>query len=180
MLYFAYGSNMLNRRLQLRVPSAKALFPASLAGYQLRFHKKSNTDGSGKCSLVEKSSSTAYGVVFEIIPDEKTLLDKAEGLGNGYKDLHITLTPEFFGLYEENLPEKHGPVTAFTYLATESHIDESLLPFQWYKQLVVEGAVQHYLPESYIEEIRQTQALPDPDRQRREKARNILSSSVRS
>jgi len=48
MKYFAYGSNMLTRRLKapLRAPSAVARAVASIAGFAVRFHKVS-ADGSG-------------------------------------------------------------------------------------------------------------------------------------
>lgn len=177
MLYFAYGSNMLNRRLQLRVPSADVISPARLAGYQLRFHKRSNTDGSGKCSLADKKGSIAYGVVFKIDPAEKKYLDRVEGLGNGYRDLRVTLSPESFSPGGELTHNKHSLMTAFTYLATESHIDESLKPFKWYKQLVLKGAELHFLPEKYVNKIRQTEAVTDPDKQRRKTALDIIRQS---
>lgn len=177
MQYFAYGSNMLNRRLRLRVPSADVITPARLAGYQLRFHKKSNTDGSAKCSLAEKRDSVAYGVIFEIDPAEKKLLDQAEGLGFGYRDLQITLNPVNYCHEDRSSQNGSGLLTAYTYLAMESHIDDSLKPFRWYKQLVLKGAEQHHLPEKYIQMIRETAALPDPDRKRRQHARNILTHS---
>lgn len=47
-LNFAYGSNMLTDRLRERVPSARPVAVARLAGHSLRWHKVS-IDGSGKC-----------------------------------------------------------------------------------------------------------------------------------
>jgi len=40
MLYFSYGSNMSERRLKDRVPSAKKICKAFLRKHDLRFHKK--------------------------------------------------------------------------------------------------------------------------------------------
>ena len=39
--YFAYGSNPCLPRLVGRVPGVRALGPASLHGYELRWHKRS-------------------------------------------------------------------------------------------------------------------------------------------
>lgn len=163
MLYYAFGSNMLNRRLQLRVPSADPVSKAVLPGYELKFHKQSNTDGSGKCSIQKKEGSKMYGVVFEIDKDEKTLLDRAEGLGTGYK------------IREVEVQISGRPIEAFTYVATESHVDDSLRPFRWYKELVLAGAEQHQLPEWYINQIRQVEAVEDPNQKRRQNAEDILN-----
>ena len=48
MLYFAYGSNMCAGRLRGRVPSAVPVRVARLLNHSLRFHKRSDKDGSGK------------------------------------------------------------------------------------------------------------------------------------
>jgi len=48
-LYFAYGSNMAAERLRARVPSARLMGSAVLAGHALRFHKPGSNDGSAKC-----------------------------------------------------------------------------------------------------------------------------------
>ncbi len=53
MKHFAYGSNMLTRRLtdSSRAPSAVACGVATALGFVVRFHKV-GADGSGKCTLV--------------------------------------------------------------------------------------------------------------------------------
>ena len=49
-LNFAYGSNLLTYCLRERVPSARPVTVARLAGHSLRWHKVS-MDGSGKCDV---------------------------------------------------------------------------------------------------------------------------------
>src|SRR5436309_10854406 len=85
-LYFAYGSNMLTRRLTARTPSAAAVGTGFVEGYRLSFDKVSS-DGSGKCDI-EPTSNPAdrvYGVVFTIADAEAGALDDAEGLDRGYR-----------------------------------------------------------------------------------------------
>ena len=69
MHYFAYGSNMLTRRLAAvdRAPSARPIAIGTLPGRRLRFHKI-GLDGSGKCdaALTGKDSDRIYGVLFEL------------------------------------------------------------------------------------------------------------------
>ena len=86
--YFAYGSNMWTPRLRERVPSAEPMGIASVAGYRLRFHKRS-IDGSAKCNAfyTGNNANVVWGVVFDILQAEKANLDRAEGLSpKGYRD----------------------------------------------------------------------------------------------
>ena len=68
ILYFAYGSNMLSRRLRApnRTPSAVAVGTGFVSGRRLTFDKVS-TDGSAKCDIevTTNPNDWAYGVLFE-------------------------------------------------------------------------------------------------------------------
>jgi gamma-glutamylcyclotransferase len=85
MKIFAYGSNMYSRRLMNRVKSAKFVAKGFLKQHKIAFHKISK-DGSGKadCYFTGDNKDIIWGVVFEIADNEKPVLDKYEGLGNGY------------------------------------------------------------------------------------------------
>lgn len=136
-LYFAYGSNMLTSRLRepTRCPSAQPIGVATLPGYALKWHKRSN-DGSGKCDVIEDATATVYGVLFDIDSGEKSALDRAEGCGHGYEqaDFAVLLNGQ--------------SVKAMAYVATD--VDASKSPFDWYRDYVVNGAIEHGLPEAYI------------------------------
>lgn len=163
MKYLAYGSNMLSKRLRARVPSACALGVGQLRSWHLCFHKRS-LDLSGKCSIVcsEKSGAIVHGVVFRIDPSEKRGLDKAERLGAGYRCEEVQVR-----MGEDEL-------SAFTYVAQDSHLDESLLPYSWYKELVVAGALEHGLPSGHVEKLLAIQARSDPDLERDAMNRRLL------
>jgi len=162
-LYFAYGSNMLSRRLQERTPSAKAIDTGYVEGRKLVFHKLGR-DGSGKCDMQATGADRVYGVLFQLRRAEKPVLDHAEGLGTGYKE-------------ESVLVHLSGSkkVHAITYAAIA--IKPGVLPFDWYKSLVIAGALQHALPQSHIDWIRSFRAQPDPDSERREKHENLLHAA---
>jgi len=70
-VYFAYGSNMLTRRLRNRTPSAVAIEIGFIEGYHLAFDKVSS-DGSGKCTIAPSNNSAerVYGVLFRINSSE--------------------------------------------------------------------------------------------------------------
>ena len=64
-----------------------------------------------------------------------------------------------------------------TYLASDRHIDPACIPFDWYRDLVVAGAIEHGLPPPYVEELAGTPAAPDPDAARAARARRLLEGS---
>jgi gamma-glutamylcyclotransferase (GGCT)/AIG2-like uncharacterized protein YtfP len=151
-LNFAYGSNMLSARLRQRVPGARLIGAAALSGHVLRWHKVAK-DGSGKCDIVlAEPGSVVHGVLYEIPAHEKQHLDRAEGLGFGYTEKHV--------LVECNA----GMLKATAYVAT--HVDDSLLPFTWYRALVIAGAVEHGLPSAYVNGLRAIDARLDADAHR--------------
>ena len=135
--YFAYGSNMLTDRLRERVPSATAIGIGQLLGHALRWDKRSGRDGSGKCDAEATSlkDDIVWGVLFELDPEDKPALDKAEGVSDGYLEKSVNVLTE------------DGLVTAVTYCATDK--DPALRPYHWYKALVIAGAREHGLPASY-------------------------------
>lgn len=162
MLYFAYGSNMSLARIQARTPSATPLGCYYLTQHDLRFHKASK-DGSGKCDAYFTGEDThiIYGALFKLNPNEKPLLDKAEGLGVGYDEKTV-----------EVFTQNGDTVTAFTYFATR--IDSTLSPYSWYLNHVLIGANETLLPNHYIEsKIRSVQCLNDQDKQREHRERKI-------
>src|SRR5574337_264602 len=93
-LYFAYGANMLTRRLQAvdRAPSAVAIDTGFVQGRRFSFGKVSR-DKSGKCDLEATGNlkDRAYGVLFKINAKEKPRLDDAEGVGAGYIEANIQI-----------------------------------------------------------------------------------------
>lgn len=162
MLYFAYGSNLCLARLRHRVPGAEFVAVASLDGHALRWHKRSNKDGSGKFSVVEAPGSAVPGALFAIPSDEKPLLDKAEGLGYGYDEREVSVV------------SSKGMHSALTYVASASHVDDSLAPLSWYRDLTADGAATLGLPEEHVAFLRSIPAAQDGDAERESKERSFL------
>lgn len=148
--YAAYGSNLHPLRLRARTPSAQLAGTAYLPGWSLRFHKRS-IDASGKCSI-SMGSSGVYVAVYRMSAADKRELDRIEGVGDGYVDARIAV-PEF------------GECA--TYIAADSRVDETLQPYDWYKELVLLGCEKLGLPPHYARRIESVAATPDPDRDRR-------------
>jgi gamma-glutamylcyclotransferase (GGCT)/AIG2-like uncharacterized protein YtfP len=151
MNYFAYGSNMSQRRLGDRIDCGSPLGIYTLARHQLRFHK-AGTDGSAKCDAFYTGglADAIHGVLYRIDRAGKSVLDRIEGLGNGYEEKVVEVADGTGSIVE-----------AITYYAT--HIDDSLLPFHWYKQHVLVGAQETGLPPHYVAHIENMAATDDPD-----------------
>jgi hypothetical protein len=147
--YAAYGSNLHPLRLVRRVPSAKLIDTARVPGFDMRFHKRS-VDGSAKCGIVG-AASEIHVAVFEILLEERPLLDKVEGLGVGYDELQIDVP---------------GVGDCWTYTPTESHIEPTLIPYTWYKAMVLLGCEFNGFPDRYTQKVREVAARRDPDEQR--------------
>jgi gamma-glutamylcyclotransferase len=164
MLIFAYGSNMNLNRLTKRVPSAVKVSNVFLPRYKLVCNKISN-DGSAKANIIKTDvpAEVVWGVLFSIDSYEKALLDKAEGLGKGYNDDTLT----FFD-------EANDSYAAQAYLADSKSIDNNLLPYDWYKEFIVTGAVQNKLPAGYISQLQSITCIRDPYEERRIKNYSIL------
>jgi hypothetical protein len=159
--YFAYGSNMLTERLKDRCKSAQAIGIGVLPGYMLRFWKKSR-DGSAKCTIVPSDGQEVLGVLFEIAASEEPQLDNAEGLGHGYGKLDDVRVALVSG----------ADIRAKTYIGED--LDESLQSYDWYRALVIAGAMQHGLAQEWITALESTACIADQDPRRIQSALQLL------
>lgn len=149
--YLAYGSNLHPARISARIPAITFIGTTELPGWALCYHKSSE-DGSGKCNLIADPSSIAYGAVYEFSIGNKQHLDAIEGVGRGYTDTYI------------QLPELGK---AWMYLAQPSHIDDRLIPYDWYHAFVARGAQYHNFPAEYVDAINRVEFIRDPNVKRR-------------
>ncbi|WKZ37742.1 MAG: gamma-glutamylcyclotransferase family protein [Anaerolineales bacterium] len=144
--YFAYGSNMKIDRITAdeRAPSARKIGRAKMLDKKLVFNKIS-TDGSGKGNIIVSPSNSVWGVLFEINEREIQNLDRAEG---GYYKQDITV-----------IDEDGNSTDAFTYISSKT--DDNLKPYDWYLELIIEGADECDLPKEYIDDLRKFESKPD-------------------
>ncbi len=163
MLCFSYGSNMSQRRLQARVPSARFVAVAELPAHRLCFHKSAG-DGSAKCDAEESGNpdDRVIGVVYEMADAEKPDLDRHEALGFGYDEKQVELITG------------SGRLQAWMYYATR--INKALKPFHWYKDHVLTGARENELPAEYISQIEAVESVDDPKPERHDRELSIYSN----
>ena len=142
---FAYGSNMCTQRMRGRISSAEPLGSAKLPNRRLVCNKKSD-DCSGKANLVDSDGNTVWGVLYEI---DSTQLKKLDDCEKGYKNICLDV-----------LTEHDLVVSAHVYISCKLTADPR--PYNWYKELMVKGAIEHQLPPYYIELLKQIESKPDP------------------
>lgn len=159
MRYAAYGSNLHPLRLSRRVASARLLGAAFLPGWSLHFHKRS-ADESGKCNI-QRGSAGVHFAVYDMSRADRLILDGIEGVGSGYE------------LVKLEIP---GFGECFSYTASESHIDDRLQPYDWYRALVLAGARALGFPKDYVAGIAGTRARRDPDARRHEQMWDLVGS----
>jgi hypothetical protein len=165
MFYFAYGSNMLQPRIEERLGVCRRIASGWLVGHSLRFHKNGG-DGSGKCDCfgTRAQSDTLHGVVYDLSSEQAERLDSVEGPGYARRAVIIC--------------NDTGSLRVYAYFANPGHIDTGLLPFCWYKGLVLAGAIRAGLPQHYVDEIRAVLAVQDPDHGRRARNQSLFEANV--
>ena len=160
---FAYGSNLHDRRMLVRVPSACPVAIGYVGQRQLRFHKR-GVDGSAKAdaAFTGVPNDRVWGVVYRLATSEKPALDQHESLGIGYDQELVTVSTS------------HGSIDAWMYVARRESIDKTLKPYSWYYDYVIVGAQQHRLPFCYIRTLMRVETTVDPDLKRQEHNRQHI------
>lgn len=129
--YFAYGSNMCQKRLIDRIGSFTIVGIAVLGGHDLKFNKRS-VDGSGKANIVPAPTRHVEGALFELSEGQLDSLDKHE---KGYRreTVHVMCDTKI--------------VEAITYVAKATQV--GLRPTSDYLLFIRDGAAECGLSAQY-------------------------------
>lgn len=145
-LYFAYGSNLHPARMAARLAAPQLLDAIALPGWTRVFDKRGR-DGSAKCTIVPAAEGV-HGALYALTPADKARLDAIEGLGTGYDELRL------------DLPSIGA---ASTYVARAEARASGLAIFDWYRDLVLAGALYLQFPAAEIARLAALPTVPDPD-----------------
>ena len=154
-----------------RCPTAEKKSNCQIKKHRLRFWKKSR-DGSGKCYIeyTGNDEDVVYGVLFSIDEIDHGYLNKEEGATSqnpGYKEEKVTVITV------------DGEEQAFTYMINgEDKIDKTRKPYRWYKNQVVQGALENDLPKDYIKTIEDVESEIDENGKRRGMNEKYLPNSM--
>ena len=141
-LYFAFGSNLDQRRLHLHCPSAALIAPARLAGHRLAFSIESaNTWHGGVADIVPAPGQAVWGVLWAISGQHSRPLDEQEGVFRdppAYKRYRVTVTTP-----------AGDEVTCRSYQVVSPNL-EGYAPSPAYRETLLRGASAARLPAAYV------------------------------
>ncbi|XP_044743554.1 gamma-glutamylcyclotransferase-like [Chrysoperla carnea] len=157
-LYFAYGSNLLSKRIHLKNPSAVRKGVGKLKDYRLDFINYSSRWKGAAATIVPTPGHTVWGAIWELDDIHLASLDHQEGVHeNMYFRFDATIeTPE------------GNSITCKTYQQTVNpkmlNEGESLpldrRPSELYKNCIIDGAVESGIPNDYVEKLRKIPSVP--------------------
>jgi hypothetical protein len=148
--YFAYGSNLSSQRLKARIPNVKVIGNGWLSGWRFTMLQP-GADLSGKCNIVRTKdlNDIVWGVLYDICGEGKAILDDIEGAHSDYSGKNLEII------------SSDKKLKAYGYTATAVNADDEILPFEWYKNYVIDGALEHGLPADYIAMLKCFSHQPD-------------------
>ncbi|VDP69670.1 unnamed protein product [Echinostoma caproni] len=137
--YFAYGSNLLKQRIQLRNPSAVFAGIGLLSGYSIKFVGHSSYWGGAVATIEPSQGDIVCGAVWILDTTDLPSLDAQEGV------------PKIYTPLEVNVTLSGDDVLCRTYRANT--IDRGL-PSPYYLDVILRGAIQCLITPNYVEKIR--------------------------
>eukprot|EP00095_Tigriopus_kingsejongensis_P001900 maker-scaffold287_size221780-snap-gene-1.25 protein:Tk01900 transcript:maker-scaffold287_size221780-snap-gene-1.25-mRNA-1 annotation:"hypothetical protein CAPTEDRAFT_224905" len=147
-LYFAFGSNLLTKRIHIQNPSAIAVGRALLKDYELDFRLPSKRWHGCAATIIPSPGQRVWGVLWELKNEDLASLDNQEGVAlNLYERIQVKV--KLNGTGED--------ITPFTYKVREEMMtskSEDRRPSKVYKGVILAGAEENKLPEDYCDELK--------------------------
>ncbi len=142
MLHYAYGSNLSYSFLRSHCPSSRFLMRADLPNFRVAFPFYSQRRQGGISSILPEPGGLVHGVIYEVPEEEMLHLDEVESVPQGLYARETFLVLGEDGEWRKaDLYRVVNPTGPYT-------------PAKSYVELMLEGAEEHGLPLSYIEELR--------------------------
>ena len=131
--YFAYGSNLCARQMAQRCPDASDPRPAVLTDHDWLINQR------GVATVEPFAGNQVHGVLWQLSDHDLATLDSAEGVPVRYRRDRLTVDTD------------NGPSPAWVYI---DHRVTPGPPRPGYLSKIIDGAVQHGLPQRWIEYLR--------------------------
>ncbi|WP_322859444.1 poly-gamma-glutamate hydrolase family protein [Mycobacterium europaeum] len=141
--YFAYGSNLCVKQMALRCPDAADPRPAVLSDHDWLINQR------GVATVEPCAGNQVYGVVWQISDGDLATLDSAEGVPVRYRRDRLTVHTD------------GGPAPAWVYI---DHRVTPGPPRPGYLPKIIDGAVQHGLPQRWVDFLRRWDPARWPQR----------------
>ncbi|GMS87161.1 hypothetical protein PENTCL1PPCAC_9336, partial [Pristionchus entomophagus] len=135
--YFAYGSNLLKERIHVQITGAQFVCTGRLSNYELFFAGFGERWKGAAASVRGKQGDEVWGCVWRVPNSFAAELDKQE---NWYDRKKVTIET------------KAGEIVCRTYQMRDADGNENA-PSPHYKLVIVRGAIEHDLPQAYMERL---------------------------
>ncbi|XP_034236786.1 gamma-glutamylcyclotransferase-like isoform X2 [Thrips palmi] len=147
-LYFAYGSNLLARRLHLMNPTARRHSIGELKGYRLDFSTPASKRwGGAPATVVPDPEDSVWGAIWSLDIEDRDHLDEQESVHSGLYDVFnaTVQTPDGEVLLCRSYLMRVVPPKLQPGEARPAHRQPSLV----YKKVLTAGARESGLPADY-------------------------------
>ena len=149
--YFAYGSNMLSKRIHINAPSATRIGIGRLDDYDLTFMTYVHSWKGAVATIVPRGDACVWGVIWNISVEHLAHLDRQEGVKHNF----------YFPLYVDVVLPDGTKRNCRTYMQTACKSHNSVLdvknlpsnrrPSLKYLMVMIKGGQEANLPLDYQE-----------------------------
>ncbi|XP_063823180.1 gamma-glutamylcyclotransferase-like [Ostrinia nubilalis] len=152
--YFAYGSNLLKKRIHINNPSAEFVGIGRLNDHLLDFFKYSENWRGAVATIVPLDGAYVWGAVWKISDNSIPALDKQEGVDTS------TYFPKMVTVFTPTESKVECRTYQLTDMPTRRLRDDNTeLPSErrpsiTYLDCIIKGAMECKLPDEYIEKLR--------------------------
>lgn len=150
--YFAYGSNLLKQRIQLKNPSAVFIGFGLLSEYSVKFVGYGSFWGGAVATIEPSQGDDVYGAVWTLDMSDISSLDSQEAVPKMYTPTEVTVALSgdeikvrtCISCYSQSVPCR-------TYRANAVNHG---LPSPYYLDVILRGAIQCSIPSTYISKLK--------------------------
>lgn len=151
-LYFAYGSNLLAKRIHLNNPTAVMKNIGYIKNFRLDFEKYSKQWCGASATIVETENSTVWGVIWELDNHNLTTLDSQEGVqDNIYHAMSVNVTTPSGTILKCRVYQQCNNPKEYI---KPMDLPMSKRPSPLYLNTILKGAEENNLPTDYIKFLR--------------------------
>ncbi|XP_038208344.1 gamma-glutamylcyclotransferase-like isoform X2 [Zerene cesonia] len=151
-LYFAYGSNLLKRRIHINNPSAEFLGVGRLDNHQLDFIKYSDHWRGSSATIVPIQNAYVWGAVWRIQNKDMPALDRQEGVDTNW---YFPKTVDIETLDGTIVQCRTYQQTINPPLRKEDEdIPNERRPSITYLDCIIKGAIECNLPKEYLVKLK--------------------------
>lgn len=149
LYHFAYGSNMNKEQIHKRCSNPRAIAVAKLAHHRVAFFGYSKIWDGAVETVIAAPGQEVWGVVYVLNFSDGERLDASQ-------DVRMDGSGHYFH-YPAEVTDTEGKTHAILFYKKDI-LGVPQQPSREYLDFIVQGALEHGLPSSYIEELRRIES----------------------